>query len=227
MTPLMDERLFPLDDVPEVPLVRRRGLLSDARFVNDYPPDWHRCTACDGTGYSPEMFGVADHCAACSGMGSLKAQARLLAGFRCERCRHPYVPKADAQRHGLLEPSWRAGGWSPCDERCAHDVTGAQYTPNKDGSYQPLVQWRVLTVHHLTGDKADCRWWNLAALCQRCHLEIQAKVVMERIYVHEHSDWFKPHAAGYYAWAYLGEELTRGQAIARLDELLALELTPA
>lgn len=34
--------------------------------------------------------------------------------------------------------------------------------------------WHVLTVHHLNGDKADCRWENLVALCQRCHLSIQA-----------------------------------------------------
>jgi hypothetical protein len=33
----------------------------------------------------------------------------------------------------------------------------------------------VLTVHHLNGIKADCRTENLVALCQRCHLRIQAK----------------------------------------------------
>lgn len=33
----------------------------------------------------------------------------------------------------------------------------------------------VLTVHHLNGDKADCSPENLVALCQRCHLSIQAK----------------------------------------------------
>jgi hypothetical protein len=83
--------------------------------------------------------------------------------------------------------------------------------------------WRVLTVHHLDGDKANCRWWNLAALCQRCHLEIQAKVVMERVWPHEHSEWFKPLVAGYYGWVYNGEDLTRAEVEARLEELLALE----
>jgi hypothetical protein len=83
--------------------------------------------------------------------------------------------------------------------------------------------WRILTVHHLDGDKANLAWWNLATLCQRCHLEIQAKVVMERVYPHEHSEWFKPHAAGYYAKVYLGEDVTLEEATARLDELLALE----
>ena len=31
-----------------------------------------------------------------------------------------------------------------------------------------------LTVHHLNGDKSDCRYENLLAACQRCHLRIQA-----------------------------------------------------
>ncbi len=86
------------------------------------------------------------------------------------------------------------------------------------------AEWRILTVHHLDGDKANLRWWNLASLCQRCHLTIQAKVVLERVYPHEHSDWFKPYAAGYYAWVYEGREVTREEAEARMDELLASEL---
>ena len=32
----------------------------------------------------------------------------------------------------------------------------------------------TLTVHHLDMDKANNAWWNLAALCQRCHLHLQA-----------------------------------------------------
>jgi len=57
----------------------------------------------------------------------------------------------------------------------------------------------TLTVHHLDGNKANCEWWNLAALCQRCHLCIQGKVVMNRVWMFEHSEWFKPYVAGYYA----------------------------
>jgi hypothetical protein len=89
---------------------------------------------------------------------------------------------------------------------------------------QVQARWRILTVHHLDGNKANCRWWNLAALCQRCHLTIQGRVRMERVYPWPHSDWFKPYVAGYYAWAYLGEELDREQTELRLDELLGLEL---
>jgi len=31
-----------------------------------------------------------------------------------------------------------------------------------------------LTVHHLDLDKANCEWWNIPSLCQRCHLKVQA-----------------------------------------------------
>lgn len=33
----------------------------------------------------------------------------------------------------------------------------------------------ILTVHHINGDKADCRDENLIALCQRCHLRELSK----------------------------------------------------
>jgi hypothetical protein len=39
----------------------------------------------------------------------------------------------------------------------------------------------------------------------------------------EHSEWFKPYVAGFYAYRYLGKEYVRGEVEARLDELLALE----
>ena len=59
-----------------------------------------------------------------------------------------------------------------------------------------------LGVHHLDLNKSNCEWWNLAALCQRCHLRIQGKVVMERVWMFEHSEWFVPYVAGYYAHLY-------------------------
>lgn len=79
----------------------------------------------------------------------------------------------------------------------------------------------MLTVHHLTGDKSDCRWWNLAALCQRCHLRIQAKVVMERPWLLPHSEWFRPYVAGYYA-AMFGLPDDRDYVAAHIDDLIAL-----
>lgn len=57
----------------------------------------------------------------------------------------------------------------------------------------------MLTVHHFDLNKSNCAWWNLGALCQRCHLRIQGRVVMEQPYMFEHSEWFKPYVAGYYA----------------------------
>lgn len=60
----------------------------------------------------------------------------------------------------------------------------------------------MLTVHHLDLNKSNCHWWNIPALCQRCHLTIQGKVIIERPWMFEHSDWFKPYVAGYYAFTY-------------------------
>jgi len=83
-----------------------------------------------------------------------------------------------------------------------------------------------LTVHHLDLDAGNCRWWNLLALCQRCHLSVQARVVLDRPWVMlPHRDWFKPYVAGWYAARYLGLDLDRAEVEARLDELLAVERT--
>ncbi len=166
---------------------------------------------------------------------AIKDLVRELARHRCVRCQHPFVV-------GETE-----GEWSPCDERCDHAGPFRGWSAGKvtwwdeyenprtarhyliEQCYERLdAKWRVLTVHHLTGIKADCRWWNLAALCQRCHLQIQGRVRMAQVYPYEHSEWLKPYAAGYYAATYLGEDLDRKETEARLDELLALEqLHPA
>jgi hypothetical protein len=58
---------------------------------------------------------------------------------------------------------------------------------------------RTLTVHHLDGNKANCKWWNLVALCQACHLRIQGRVDLLQYYMFGHSSWFRPYVAGYYA----------------------------
>lgn len=79
----------------------------------------------------------------------------------------------------------------------------------------------TLTVHHLTMDPANNRWWNLAALCQRCHLRIQSKVIMERTWYLPHSEWFRPYAAGYYANLH-GLPDDREYVLAHMDELIAI-----
>jgi len=87
----------------------------------------------------------------------------------------------------------------------------------------PSVKGRILTVHHFDGDKANDEWWNLLALCQVCHLQIQAKVDPEVPWFLEHSEWIKPYVAGFYAWKYEGKKIAREEVDLRRDELLAYE----
>lgn len=56
----------------------------------------------------------------------------------------------------------------------------------------------VLTVHHFDGDKANGERWNLMALCQRCHLSVQARVDPETPLLTEPSVWAMPYIAGFY-----------------------------
>ncbi len=82
----------------------------------------------------------------------------------------------------------------------------------------------VLTVHHADLSPENCAWWNLLPFCARCHLSIQSRVNLDRPWVmQEHTPWFRPFIAGFYAHKYLGLALTRAEVDARLDELLALE----
>jgi hypothetical protein len=82
----------------------------------------------------------------------------------------------------------------------------------------------TLTVHHADLDKSNCRWWNLLPLCQRCHLQIQHKVNLDRPWVwFEHSTWFKPYVGGFYAWKYLGRDVTREEVEAGLEWFVAIE----
>lgn len=162
---------------------------------------------------------------------TIKHAVREAAGHRCVRCLHPYKNG----EHGN-------GEWTPCDERCRHKgpyryraCEGDDWHQSLDHDFDAVTgqasvcgheiqaRWRILTVHHLDGVKLNCRWWNLAALCQRCHLSIQGRVVMSRPFFLEHSEWFRPYAAGFYAWKYLGLDLNREETILRLDELLNLE----
>ena len=100
-----------------------------------------------------------------------------------------------------------AAGW--CCIRCTH-------------AHDPSTG-HTLTVHHWDGDKGNIKWWNLMALCQRCHLSIQGRVDPAQPFMFEHSEWCKVYAAGYYAYKYLGQVLDRKWAEARMGELLQLE----
>lgn len=57
----------------------------------------------------------------------------------------------------------------------------------------------VLTVHHFVGDKSLCERWNLMALCQRCHLSVQARVDPRNPIFFDPSLWSMPYIAGVYA----------------------------
>lgn len=50
----------------------------------------------------------------------------------------------------------------------------------------------VLTTHHLNMEKAQLSPWNLAPLCQRCHLSVQARVDFDQPYMGEHKQWMEP-----------------------------------
>lgn len=56
----------------------------------------------------------------------------------------------------------------------------------------------VLTVHHFDGDKSNCADWNLMALCQRCHLSVQARVDPQVPLMFDPSTWAMPYIAGFY-----------------------------
>ena len=91
------------------------------------------------------------------------------AGWRCERCGHP-------DNLGYLPR-----GYQPCGAYCSHARDGKK---------------RILTTHHLDRNKSNVREWNLAALCQVCHLQIQVKVDFFKDYALPHSEWMKRHVAG-------------------------------
>ena len=118
------------------------------------------------------------------------------------------------------------GEYIPSQERKAlHDAVRAEAGEKCIRCQHPddFASGHVLTVHHFDGNKSNNAWWNLMALCQRCHLTIQGRVVPDIPYFLEHSDWAKPYVAGFYAKKYLDLDLTRAEVMARLDELLALE----
>lgn len=129
--------------------------------------------------------------------GEVARRRKEKAGWRCERCGHP--------AEGVDERV-------PCDDQC---------DPERHPGGLNDGRQRILTVHHLDGDKSNLAWWNLPALCQVCHLVIQGKVDMARCWPFPHSDWFKPYVAGYYAHQF-GLPEDREIVTEHVDELIAL-----
>lgn len=115
-------------------------------------------------------------------------------------------------------------GEYPAEWRAIADATkaAADWRCIRCGHPHDPAAGRCLTVHHLDGDKGNCRWWNLLALCQACHLSVQARVIPERPWLWGHSRWFVPYVAGFYAWYYGDEEISRAEAERQPDRYLAL-----
>lgn len=171
----------------------------------------------------------------------VKDLVRENAGNRCIRCHHPYTT-GDGEwsacddgclHQGLVrlrEARFAQEGWSVHDlsmhGQMARDARMDEGPNGPMQRYDVEAHWRILTVHHLLvghEHKRNLKWWNLVSLCQRCHLLIQRKVDLVRPWPYAHSTWFQPYAAGWYAWRYLAEDLSRAQTMERLEELLALE----
>ena len=85
----------------------------------------------------------------------------------------PKIARAAKEKHG-----WKC-------ERCGHK--------------HEVITGYVLTVHHLDGNKSNNLAWNLAVLCQRCHLSVQGRVRMGQMTFDfmPISKWFVPHLKGY------------------------------
>ena len=144
-------------------------------------------------------------------------RVKKAAGWRCVRCGHPNEGSGPHNRLGCTEH---------CDlERHPESVdfpevagqivtyfalaSSPNFTAVGSPPTWPQQHQRVLTVHHFDGNKSNDRWWNLMPLCQVCHLVIQGKVVPEQPWMFEHSEWFKPYCAGYYAFTFLSLAVPR------------------
>ena len=77
-----------------------------------------------------------------------------------------------------------AAGWK-C-ERCGHPH-------DPENGY-------MLTVAHMIPDKSLVEPWNLASLCQRCHLDCQGKIDFEQPYFFLHSPWLAWRWEAYTKW---------------------------
>jgi len=132
------------------------------------------------------------------------------AGHRCVRCRHPFKPLT-----GLADV---------CDDQCvpAKGLHVKRGVVTEDSRTLELLAGINYGVHHFDGDKSNCRWWNLMALCNSCHLTIQALVIPERPWLFEHSEWMRPYAAGYYAFAFGGLEVSRAEVERDIERFIAM-----
>jgi hypothetical protein len=101
---------------------------------------------------------------------------------------------------GVVCSAWLADYPANWQEIAGRIKSSAEWKCERCKHPHDVTTGHVLTVHHLDGQKGNCADWNLAALCQRCHLAIQGRVKMEQLFFTEIldvSEWFKPHLEGY------------------------------
>ena len=70
---------------------------------------------------------------------------------------------------------------------------------------QQVVNWliEVLTVHHLDSNKWNLLPWNLAALCQRCHYQVQWTLDFRQSTLTDiYPQRTRAHVRAYNAWAH-------------------------
>lgn len=71
--------------------------------------------------------------------------------------------RGEIQQDVMARAGWRC---EHCGMAFQEGTTLAKDATNAVG--KPII----LTVHHIDGNKSDCRWENLVALCQVCHLKM-------------------------------------------------------
>ena len=144
------------------------------------------------------------------GWARISTRAKEAADYRCVRCHHPFAT------------AMAAGAPKLCDGLC--DPSKGLHAKRGIGSVYHPERLRGINygVHHFDGDKSNPRWWNLMALCNSCHLTIQALVIPERPWLFEHSEWMRPYVAGYYAYAFGGLEISRDETERDIERFIAM-----
>lgn len=142
----------------------------------------------------------------------ISRETKTLVGWRCVRCRHPFDPGTGRPMPCDADCDQRRGRGS--SERLRHDY-GLEQLKDVGSAFN-------IGVHHADGDRGNNRWWNLWTLCNTCHLHVQARVILERPWLLDHTPWAIPYMCGFYAFYYGDLEISREQAAADPARWLAM-----
>lgn len=100
-----------------------------------------------------------------------------------------------------MKPSTQSGNYPADWQEVADRIKKKHnYHCERCGKFHAPKEGYTLTVHHLDLNPSNNADWNLAALCQRCHLKVQSYLKMDQLFMPEVikvSEWFKPHLEGY------------------------------